>query len=297
MPISQALDILGEMKNIPVRHINTSSKEPNISPSFNIRRVRDVLAAKDLTQELHRHNFFYILALKKGAGYHEIDFKPYKVRENSVFVIRPGQVHQITLKAGSSGYLMVFNIDFYYAHDKISNQLLRKASNTNLYQLDANKIKKVLSILTDIFHEYTNKQESYQAVIKANLDILFIEFVRHHSKGVVEKADSYAQERLQEFLEHLEKHIYSHKQVSQYANMLNLSSFQLNAITKATLGKTCSQLINEYIVLESKRYLLATSNQVNQIAYQLGYEDVSYFIRFFKKHTGYSPEAFRSHHR
>jgi AraC-like DNA-binding protein len=81
--------------------------------------------------------------------------------------------------------------------------------------------------------------------------------------------------------------------VSFYADLLNLSSYQLNAITKATLGKTCSELINEFIILEAKRTLLATSNQVNQIAYHLGYEDVSYFIRFFKKHTGYSPEAFR----
>ena len=57
--------------------------------------------------------------------------------------------------------------------------------------------------------------------------------------------------------------------------MLNLSTYQLNAITKTTLGKTCSDLINEYIILEAKRYLLATSNKVNQIAYHLGYEDVS----------------------
>ena len=47
------------------------------------------------------------------------------------------------------------------------------------------------------------------------------------------------------------------------------------------------------MILEAKRNLLATSNLVNQIADDLGHEDVSYFIRFFKKHTGYSPEAFR----
>jgi AraC-like DNA-binding protein len=79
--------------------------------------------------------------------------------------------------------------------------------------------------------------------------------------------------------------------------MLNLSNYQLNAITKTTLGKTCSEVIDEYIILESKRNLLATSNQVTQIAFHLGYEDVSYFIRFFKKHTGYSPEAFRNNFR
>lgn len=75
--------------------------------------------------------------------------------------------------------------------------------------------------------------------------------------------------------------------------MLHLTTYQLNAITKETLGKTGSQLINEQILLEAKRQLLSTSNQVNQIAYDLGYEDVSYFIRFFKKHIGNSPEIFR----
>jgi len=79
--------------------------------------------------------------------------------------------------------------------------------------------------------------------------------------------------------------------------MLNLSVYQLNAITKATLGKTCSEVINEHIILEAKRCLLATSNKIGQTAYRLGYEDISYFIRFFKKQTGYSPEAFRNNFR
>jgi AraC family transcriptional regulator, transcriptional activator of pobA len=283
------------MNPIPIRHINPTQKEPSLSGSFSIRDVEDLLAGKDMVQELHRHDFFYILALKKGRGNHEIDFTPYKVADHSVFFMRPGQVHQITLKAGSAGYLMEFNTDFYYPHDKVSNQLLRKASNKNLCQLDADRVKKLLVILNSIFQEYTDKQEGYEEVIKANLGILFIELVRHRQN--VESPSNnntlYPQERVEQLLELIEKHIASHKQVSHYAEMLNLSSYQLNAITKATLGKTCSELINDYIILECKRYLLATSNQINQVAYHLGYEDVSYFIRFFKKHTGHSPEAFR----
>lgn len=283
------------MKPIPIRHINTTQKEPSLSGSFSIRDVEDLLAGKDMVQELHRHDFFYILALKKGRGSHEIDFTSYKVGDHSVFFMRPGQVHQITLKAGSAGYLMEFNTDFYYPHDKVSNQLLRRASNKNLCQLDANRVKKLLITLNSIFQEYTDKQEGYQEVIKANLGIFFIELVRHRQNKENSSSDStlYPQERVEQFLELIETHIAMHKQVSHYADMLNLSSYQLNAITKATLGKTCSELINEFIILESKRLLLATSNQVNQIAYHLGYEDVSYFIRLFKKHTGHSPEAFR----
>jgi AraC family transcriptional regulator, transcriptional activator of pobA len=288
--------VQSKMENIPIRYINTT-EELSFSENFNIRDVQDLLAGKDMAQDLHRHDFFYILALEKGTGDHDIDFTSYKICDNSVFLMRPGQVHHLTLKAGSTGYLMEFKNDFYYPHDKVSSQLLRKASNVNLYQLDADPFKKLLSILTYIFQEYTGKQEGYKEVIKANLSILFIELVRQNSKSVSNTISPYMQERLERFLELLETHISSHKQVSQYADMLNLSLYQLNAITKATLGKTCSELINEYIILESKRYLLATTNRVNQIAYHLGYEDVSYFIRFFKKHSGYSPEAFRHNFR
>src|SRR5665648_1258715 len=96
------------------------------------------------------------------------------------------------------------------------------------------------------------------------MGIFFIELIRNqqNSKVLSNTNTPYNQERLEEFLELLETHIFSQKQVSQYADILNLSSFQLNAITKATLGKNCSELINEYVILESKRYLLATSNKV-----------------------------------
>jgi AraC family transcriptional regulator, transcriptional activator of pobA len=95
----------------------------------------------------------------------------------------------------------------------------------------------------------------------------------------------------------LRTHITTQKQVSTYAGMLNLSVFQLNKITRETVDKPASELINEQIILEAKRYLLATSYQVKDIADQLGYEDISYFIRFYKKHTGITPEAFRKNSR
>lgn len=282
------------MEKIPVRHIN-ATQEPHFSENFSIRDVRELLGGRDMVQELHRHDFFLILALKKGSGNHEIDFTPCKITDYSVFFMRPGQVHQLSLKAGSTGYLIQFSPDFYLSFNKISNQLLRRASNKNACPLDADKFKKLHSLLATIFQEHSDKQEAYQEVIKANLSTFFIELIRQRGNPspTPNHVNTYAQERLDEFLELLEMHISTCKQVSQYADMLHLSSYQLNSITKSSLGKTSSELINEYIMLEAKRHLLATTSQVNQIAYGLGYEDVSYFIRFFKKHSGYSPDAFR----
>lgn len=283
------------MEDIPIRKIHNPKKETNTSESFSIRDIRDVLDGKDMFQKLHRHDFFFILALEKGAGNHEIDFTSYEICDHSIFFMRPGQVHQLALRSGSTGYLIEFRTDFYHPQDKLSNQLFSKVSNRNLCQLDAVKLEKLFTILKYIFQEFTEKKESYLEVIKANLGIFYIELFRYRQNrsDSLKNVHLYTQEQLENFLGLLEAHISKCKQVSQYAEMLNLSIYQLNAITKATLGKSCSELINEFIILESKRYLLATPNQVTQIADHLGYDDISYFIRFFKKHTGYSPEVYR----
>jgi YesN/AraC family two-component response regulator len=285
------------MNAIPIRYINGAQKEPDFPEHFSIRHVGDLLAGKDMVQELHRHDFFYILVLEKGAGQHEIDFTSYQVADQSVFLMRPGQVHQIVLKARSTGYLIGFKADFFYADERVSRNILRNASSVNFYQLQAKGFQKIFSTMTAVLHEYTDRQEGYFDVIRASLGILFIELIRQQDKRVPKNINPYSQERYEKFLEFLEQHVSSHKEVSGYADMLNLSPYQLNAITKATAGKTCSAIINEYIILEAKRFLLATHHQVNQVSYEMGYEDVSYFIRFFKKHTGYTPEVFRNNFR
>lgn len=271
------------MNSIPIRHISAIQKEPE----FSIRGIHELLAGEDMVQELHRHDFYYVLALEKGAGAHAIDFTPYTICDHTVFFMRPGQVHQLLLKAGSTGYLMQFSGAFYSCNTNAAHH----------YELTAEGFQKLLVVLLYIFQEYTDQQEKYQEVIKANMGIFFIELARQFNKNPSDTVNLYVQEQLEAFSALLEKHVVSHKQVPQYAELMNLSTYQLNAITKATVGKTCSALINEYIILEAKRYLLATADQVNQIADRLGYEDISYFIRFFKKHTGHSPESFRHHFR
>jgi AraC-like DNA-binding protein len=283
--------------HIPIRTLGPGQNEPTLSGSLGIRGVQELLGGKDMVQALHRHDFFFVLAVEKGTGSHVIDFTSYEIGSNTVFFMRPGQVHELVLKAGSTGFLMQFKSDFYYAREKADSQLLRKAGSINCYQFDEITFKKILSTLHSIFQEYTDKPDGHQAIINANLVILFMELVRKQNKNPSNSVSLHAQEKLEKFLELLERHVASRKSVSHYADMLNVTPYQLNAITKSTLGKTCSEVINEHIILESKRFLLATSDHVNEVADHLGYADVSYFIRFFKKHTGHSPESFRNNFR
>lgn len=279
------------MQKIHLRSI----KEPDLSGNFGISNVNDLLAENDMVEKIHRHDFFFVLAVEKGTGEHQIDFTNYPVSDYSVFLVRPGQIHQLLLKRGSKGYLMGFDPGFYSPGGKQKKQMFRVASRNNFYRFNTSIYKgKLFSVFEWLYNEYSTRRIMYKEGIKANLDLFFLELFRQAgNSNISTDNNSYTQELLEELLEMLEIHFCENKQVTFYAQKLNLTPYQLNTITKNTLGKTYSQLINERIILEAKRNLLATSNQVKEIAYQLCYDDPSYFIRFFKKHTGLTPEAFR----
>jgi AraC-like DNA-binding protein len=75
--------------------------------------------------------------------------------------------------------------------------------------------------------------------------------------------------------------------------MLHVTTNHLNETVKGTLGQPAGMIIRERLLLEAKRLLRYSDSPVAEIATHLNFEDPSYFSRFFKKHTGFSPSEFR----
>ena len=91
----------------------------------------------------------------------------------------------------------------------------------------------------------------------------------------------------------IESNFMQHWTVSRYAEKLNTTSQQLNTITKSYLNKTVAELVQERMIAEAKRLLVYSSLTISEIAYQLNFNDNSYFNRFFKKAEKITPEQFR----
>lgn len=283
------------MKSIPVRHITSGQTMQSSAGRFSVRDLEQVLNGRDVLHDLHRHDFYFVLAVQSGSGIHEIDFVQYPVQPNAVFILRPGQVHKLELTADTTGFLLEFDLSFYQPKNTIAEHRWKKASGKNYCEVEAVNFNKLYTHLAAIFEEYSQKQEGYYEAIKANLDLFFLEYIRQskNPNSIAKGENGYIQERFEELVRLLETNIVSMKSVSDYANLLSLSPYQLNSIAKTSVGKTVSDLIDGQIILEAKRHLIATPVQIKEVADQLGYEDPSYFIRFFKKHTGQSPDAFR----
>lgn len=81
--------------------------------------------------------------------------------------------------------------------------------------------------------------------------------------------------------------------VSFYSSALGISPNHLNKVLRTTTGKSTIAWIHEAIVLEAKYLLGQTRMQINEIAYELGVEDSSYFTRLFKKSVGLTPLGYR----
>src|SRR5690606_21342156 len=90
-------------------------------------------------------------------------------------------------------------------------------------------------------------------------------------------------------VEHSFKHIPSY-----FAEKLHIATSHLNDCVKATIGLSVTQFLQQSMLLEAKRQLYYTNDDVKKIAFTLGFEDHAYFSRLFKKLTNETPLAFRS---
>ncbi|WP_205941075.1 helix-turn-helix domain-containing protein [Albibacterium indicum] len=81
--------------------------------------------------------------------------------------------------------------------------------------------------------------------------------------------------------------------VKKYADQLNVSAKYLSEIVKEYSGKNASEIINDLVILEAKFLLSRSQLSIGEIADNLNFSDQSFFGKYFKRHTGMSPKAYR----
>lgn len=81
--------------------------------------------------------------------------------------------------------------------------------------------------------------------------------------------------------------------VEYYADKLCITPNYLNRIVRQYFGMTTKQYLTGKIRSEAERLLTYTSLTINEIAERLNFETASYFVRFFRKATGKTPNQFR----
>jgi len=148
-----------------------------------------------------------------------------------------------------------------------------------------------LTILEHLESEYSPDANYNLDVIRVNILSLLMEVKRFAKQ---EKVTENAALRIaQQYKNKLSRFIYEKSTVAEYASMLSISPNHLNKCVKAATGKSAQELLSEMVLLEARVLLRQTSLTVNEIAWKIGKEDPSDFIRFFKSKTGQTPTEYR----
>ena len=161
--------------------------------------------------------------------------------------------------------------------------------------------KDELNNLMDLMMEEVQEPDRYsQDAVLNLLHVFLLKSIRIYEaesqpeKIGNEQSDSFS---IIHFKELIEENYTKEKSVSTYADMLSMSPACLNEVTKKSAGITAGEMIRNRIIEEAKQKLFATDMSGKEIAYLLGFDDPSYFSRFFKKYTGLTMKDFRDNSR
>ncbi len=283
-----------EVQHIPIRSFDDPVK-PSTGFKFEVSSLKSENKGEQVKIAAHRHDYYHILYIKNGFGEHSIDFKTYKIKPNSLFFVSPGQVHALEVSGDVEGFVITFDPEFYLLNNTLQKLLdypfFHSLNNSPaIYLTDKND--KIVQAILEINEEYNSLDSQKGDLLRSLLEVLLIRTSRVYHGGGENTPDhlTYQLRKLEALIDSRFKEL---KLLDDYANLMHLSPKHLNSLCKKGLNKTVTNLIHERTLLEAKRLLLFTDNSVSEIAYELGFMDKSYFMRFFKKHMGFTTEAYR----
>ena len=284
------------MKTLPIYNIE-KFKYLGKESDFYTNTLKAHLTLHEFVVAPHRHNFYFLAIFIKGSGTHTIDFINYVVSPGSVFAIIPGQSHNWNLSEDTDGFVLFHTKSFYNMHFPSKNvkdyPFFCSMHNSPSILLKEKSLKNAKHICSEILQEYKHEHLLKFQRISVMLDLLYIDLSRLYlpEAPITRKKHDYLL-RIEKLENLIDAHFKKIRSPGQYAKMMFMSNKHLNRICKEVLNKTTSDLIMDRLLLEAKRLLVHSSLPISEIAGELGFFDVSYFSRLFKKKIGKTPLEF-----
>ncbi|HET6225489.1 MAG TPA: AraC family transcriptional regulator [Bacteroidia bacterium] len=263
-------------------------------PDFYIRTFQEHKTEHPFVMKPHAHDFYLVMLFTKGQGKHIIDFKEYTVKRGAAFFMSPSETHAWELSDDTNGYVLFFNPAFFLM-DVLPRQIkhlpfFNPEHKMNYGQLKKEDVEVAETLLQQIYYENNEVSSFKKNILRSYLDILLYKLAdllqtKNTNEGELNLIPA--------LLSLVEEHYITHQPISFYASKLKVSAQKLNADCKLQLSKTVNILLQDRLLTEAKRLLAYSALTISEIAYQLNFNDNSYFNRFFKRMEGITPEQFR----
>ena len=242
-----------------------------------------------------------ILICRKGRAVLNVNYKDWELYEGAVITVFPKDVVEV-MKENSS----LFQVEIL----KYDASLLREASlqleQTVYSSLREDRCRQDTPVVTNIINAmfallkvYFDQSECtcISQLVLCQLKAFFIGFHEYLQRNPQYRPDEVKSYRVRElfnrFMMLMERDYKVSRDVNYYASQMNITSKYLSNIVRQVTGHTPKGIIDQYVVLQLKMQLGRTSQSIKELAWEYRFADASFFCRYFKKHTGLTPQQVR----
>ena len=270
-----------------------------------------------------------ILICRKGKARLNVNYKDWELYEGAVITLFPNDVVELKVDGdckspetengdckspqtenGDCKSLQTANC-FQAEILKYNPSLLREASlqleQTVYSSLREDRCRQDTPVVTNIINGMFSLLKVYfdqsectciSQLVLCQLKAFFIGFHEYLQRNPQYRPDEVKSYRVRElfnrFMMLLEKDYKISRDVNYYAEKMNISSKYLTNIVSQVTGHTPKTIIDQYVILQLKMHLKRTTQSIKEMAWEFHFADVSFFCRYFKKHTGLTPQQIRS---
>lgn len=241
---------------------------------------------------------FVALIMMQGTAYITLGSGTYELKPNMMMYIHNDSVlHKVECSSDAGAYLVAFSQKFISdVPVDISTSLpvyLRfgKSPCIELTDTDVVEIRQLFGLIKTMLR-------SDKELHKANIIHTLFTTAFYILSDINQRRDMHIKQGrceviFEQFMDLLQEHHKRERNVGFYAKQMKITPKYLSSVIKDISGKTAARWIDEYVILEAKTLLKYSGMSIQEIAYALNFSTQSFFGKYFKQHTGYSPSRFK----
>lgn len=244
--------------------------------------------------------FYQVVWIESGEAICTVDFEQVRVGAGQMLVIAPDRSYIFDTESAYTGRLIIFT-RLFLEQTTVDEEFVRSSVLLNTILKNP-----VVDINQELMRHYLALLEAeagknactiHQRIIQGLLMVLLMNAERTVREQDESLPSHFSRPTRCQFSNDVEQFFRSERSVEFYCRRLGMTDKTLKKTIEKHIGKSPKQYINDRVILEAKRLLCYNDISVKEIAYELGFSDDSNFYKFFFKHTGLTPLAFRKIYR
>ncbi|MBO9592244.1 MAG: AraC family transcriptional regulator [Niabella sp.] len=256
---------------------------------------RKIIGAENFQNPI-RCTYFLVVLFTQGSGVHYIDDMEFPIGKNQLHFLFPGQHHRWVTAPETVGQKLAIGQKLFESFSGAEEFLFIRNNLNSVFRLSDEAFNSVhnemISIERDL--KVLSQDQGWKQIINLRMDLL-ASLIKREAKGYInDKLLTDTHPVIVDFLDLINQHYLSQKMPGWYANQLCVTTTYLNVLCKKYLNAKATDMIHQRVLKEAKSSLKFSEKAIKEIAYDLGFENLSGFSAFFKKKTGFSPREYRA---